>query len=163
MLVLKKNCFLLYKKRKFKCSVGRNGIKRYKKEGDWCTPTGTFSLGPIYFRKDRIKKLNTKIKSIPIKKNMFWNDDPISKSYNMLTYIKNFSSETLFRKDNIYDIILVVQYNINPVIPKKGSAIFIHISNNNYQATKGCIALNRKDLIDILSILSKNEKVLISF
>ena len=68
----------------------------------------------------------------------------------MLTYTSKLFIKTLFRKDNIYDIVLIVQYNTNPVVPKKGSAIFYSYAKNNYQATKGCIALNRKDLIDIL-------------
>ena len=57
MLLLKRNYFLVYKKEKYKCSVGKNGIRRYKMEGDLCTPTGVFKLGPIYFRKDRIKTI----------------------------------------------------------------------------------------------------------
>ena len=50
--------------------IGKNGIKRLKKEGDFCTPMGRFSLGPIYYRKDRINKLNTKLNIYPITKNM---------------------------------------------------------------------------------------------
>ena len=57
MLILKRNYFLIHNNNKYRCSIGKNGIKRFKKEGDFCTPMGKFSVGPIYYRKDRIKKM----------------------------------------------------------------------------------------------------------
>ena len=156
MLILKRNNFLIHYKHK-------NGIKRSKKEGDFCTPTGQFNLGPIYYRKDRINKLNTKLNIFPITKNMNWEDDPYNQNYNKLTFNNKKSTEKLFRKDNIYDIIVVVNYNNNPIVPGKGSAIFMHVAKNNYFPTRGCIALQKKDLIFMLSKLSVNEQILISF
>ena len=163
MIILKRNYFLIYHKYKYRCAIGKNGIKRFKKEGDFCTPTGQFSLGPIYYRKDRINKLNTKLNIYPITKNMIWEDNPNNKNYNKLNLNNKKSKEKLFRKDNIYDIIVVINYNNNPVVPGKGSAIFIHIARNNYFPTKGCIALNKKDLVFLISQLSIDEKILISF
>ena len=163
MLILKRNNFLIHYKYKYRCAVGKNGITRLKTEGDYCTPTGQFKLGPIFFRKDRINKLNTRIKTYPITENMTWEDDPNKKNYNKLTFKNKKSSEKLFRKDNIYDIIIVIDYNSNPVIPGKGSAIFMHIAKQNYLPTKGCISLKKKDLIFMVSKLSINEKILISF
>ena len=163
MLLLKRNYFIVHKRKKYKCSIGKNGIRRYKIEGDLCTPTGSFNLGPIYFRKDRIPNLNTKIEKFSIKKSMYWEDDPKKKSYNKLSFSRKKKSESLFRKDNIYDIILVINYNISPIIPKKGSAIFIHISKENYLPTKGCIALKKSDLIEIIGKLTETDKILISF
>ena len=163
MLILKRNNLLIHYKYKYKCVIGKNGITRLKKEGDFCTPTGKFSLGPVYYRKDRINKLNTKLNIYPITKDMTWEDNPNNRNYNQLTLNNNKSNEKLFRKDNIYDIIIIINYNNNPVIPGKGSAIFMHIAKKNYYPTKGCIALSKKDLIFIVSKLSKNEKILISF
>ena len=163
MIILKRNYFLLYKGNKYRCSIGKNGIRRSKNEGDCCTPTGKFSLGPIYFRKDKITRLKTKIKTFSITKNMFWEDNPIKKNYNKLSFNNKNSSEKLFRKDNIYDIIVVINYNTKPVIPEKGSAIFIHIAKNNYLPTRGCIALKKKDLLFMISKLSRKEKILITF
>ena len=163
MIILKEINFLIYHKYKYRCAIGKNGIKRLKKEGDFCTPTGQFSLGPIYYRKDRINKLNTKLNVYPITENMIWEDNPNNKNYNKLNLNNKKSREKLFRKDNIYDIIVVINYNNNPVVPGKGSAIFIHIARNNYFPTKGCIALNKKDLVFLISQLSKDEKILISF
>ncbi len=163
MIILKNNYFLIHHKYKYRCAIGKNGIKRFKKEGDFCTPTGKFTLGPIYYRKDRINKLITKLNVYPITDNMIWEDNPNNKNYNKLNLNNKKSKEKLFRKDNIYDIIVVVNYNNKPVVPGKGSAIFIHIARNNYFPTKGCIALNKKDLVFLISQLSKDEKILISF
>lgn len=163
MLILKRNYFLLHDKKKYRCSVGKNGIRRRKKEGDMCTPTGTFGLGPVYIRKDKITKLKTKIQTYPIFKNMYWEDDPKSKNYNKLSFNSKYSRECLYRKDNIYDIIIVIKYNFDKVIPNRGSAIFIHVAEKKFAPTKGCIALKKEDLIQIINNLSKNEKILISF
>ena len=85
-----------------------------------CTPTGTFGLGPIYIRKDKITKLKTKIQTYPIFKNMYWEDDPKSKHYNKRSCNSKYSGECLYRKDNIYDIIIIIKYNFHKVIPNKG-------------------------------------------
>src|SRR6056300_857535 len=83
---------------KFQCCIGKNGLTKFKKEGDFKTPRGTFKIEYLYYRKDRIEKPITKLKCIEIKKNMGWCDDPKSKEYNKLIKIdKNYSYEKLFR------------------------------------------------------------------
>ena len=161
MLILKRNSLLYYNGKNYKCSIGKNGIRREKKEGDFCTPAGKYDLGPIYFRKDKIKKLKANLKAFEIKKNMYWEDNPLSKNYNTLCQGKKKTNENLFRKDSLYDIILVINYNKRPVIPYKGSAIFIHVSKNLNMPTKGCIALKKKDLIALIKVLKSKEKILI--
>ena len=90
----------------FKCSVGKNGITSDKKEGDKKTPKGLFSIDKLYFRKDRIKKINTKLNLIKIKKNMGWCDDISNpKKYNKLIKIgKKIKHEKMMRNDNKYDL-----------------------------------------------------------
>ena len=91
---------------------------------------------------------------------MGWCDDPKSKNYNKLIKLPSaFGYEKLFKKENIYDIILVLNYNMNPVVKNKGSAIFIHVVKGNYKKTEGCIALKKIHLLKILKILKKNTKV----
>jgi L,D-peptidoglycan transpeptidase YkuD (ErfK/YbiS/YcfS/YnhG family) len=51
---------------------------------------------------------------------------------------------------------------MNPIIKNKGSAIFIHVAKNYYKKTKGCIALKKKDLIELISLIKKNTKIKIS-
>ena len=88
---------------------------------------------------------------------MGWCDDPLSKNYNKLIKLPStFINEKLYRKDKLYDLILVLNYNFKPIIKNKGSAIFIHIANKNYKKTMGCIGLKKKDLIFILKDIKKN-------
>lgn len=93
---------------------------------------------------------------------MGWCDDPDSPNYNRLIKIPNkYKYEKLYRKDNVYDLIMAINYNMNPIIKKKGSAIFIHVASKNFKKTAGCITLKRDDLIFLASILKKNQKIYI--
>ena len=146
----------------FKCSIGKNGLKKNKLEGDYCTPIGTFSLGPVYYRNDRIDKPDTKLKTHRISKQMGWCDDPSNINYNKeIKLNKKIKAEKLHRKDKIYDIIIVINYNTRKIIRNKGSAIFIHVTNN-YKPTKGCVALSLNDIEILLKIIKKNSKIKIS-
>ena len=160
MIIVKRSENLLFKNLKFRCSLGKNGVTKNKVEGDKCTPSGIYKVKQVFYRADRIKKITTNLKKIKIKKNMGWCDDSSSKKYNHLIKIPNkFSHEKLYRKDHIYDIIVVLNYNMNPVIKKKGSAIFVHIAKKNYSKTLGCIGLKKNDLLEILNKVKKNNKI----
>ena len=155
-----KNKFLYFQKYKLRCSIGKRGISIKKREGDKKTPKGEFRLKYILYRKDRIFKLKTKLKKIPINKKMGWCDDPNSDDYNkIINYPFKFSAEKLWKKENIYDIIIVIDYNLNPVIKNKGSAIFLHIAKKKYQPTNGCIAVNKKNIRLITSTINKKTKL----
>ena len=98
-----------------------------------------------------------------IKKNMGWCDDPNSKQYNKLVKLPFFyKHEKLFKKENIYDIVLVLNYNMNPIKKNKGSAIFIHVAKNNFRKTEGCVAIKKQNLIKIVKKLNLNSEVKIS-
>ncbi len=91
---------------------------------------------------------------------MGWCDDPNSNHYNKLVKLPyEYNYEKLYKKENIYDIILVLDYNMNPVIKNRGSAIFIHIAKKNYKKTEGCIAIKKKSLLKIIKDIKKNTKV----
>jgi L,D-peptidoglycan transpeptidase YkuD (ErfK/YbiS/YcfS/YnhG family) len=93
---------------------------------------------------------------------MGWCDDPKSYFYNRLVKIPNkFSYEKLYRKDSLYNIIIVLDYNLNPIIKNKGSAIFIHVANKNYKSTQGCIALKQNDLLKLIELIKNNQKIII--
>ncbi|MDA9684349.1 L,D-transpeptidase family protein [Candidatus Pelagibacter bacterium] len=149
--------FLTYNKYKVKCALGKRGIGTKKKEGDKITPKGRYNIKFLLYRKDRIKKIKTKLKKIIIKKNLGWCDDPSSKNYNKLIYLPTENShEKLYKSDNSYDIVLVLNYNMSPVKNGKGSAIFIHVAKRNYKKTLGCIAINKIALLKIISEIKKN-------
>ena len=159
MITVYQNGELHFQNKIYKCAIGRNGIKKNKIEGDGYTPAGTYSLGPLYYRSDRIKKLKTFFNTISIEKNMFWSDDPQSKHYNKLIKFKDSSYENLFKMNHTYDIIIVIKYNIDPIINGKGSAIFIHLAKENFSPTSGCIALKKKCIVEILKKLNITDKI----
>ena len=147
MHILIKNKSLSFNNYKVKCSIGKRGIGTKKKEGDQVTPRGSYKIRGILYRKDKIKDLKTKIIKKVINKKMGWCDDPESKKYNQLIKLPfKFNFEKLYRNDDIYDIIFILNFNTNPVKKNKGSAIFIHIAKKNYLPTKGCIAIKRNDI-----------------
>ncbi len=160
-IIIKNKVTLLIDDFKFKCSVGKKGFSRNKKEGDFKSPIGIFKLGNIYYRKDRVKKPISKLKSFCIRKNMGWCDDPKSRHYNKLIKIKKNSRinyEKLFRKDNKYDLFIPIKYNYNKTIKNKGSAIFLHLTKN-YSPTKGCIAMQKRDFLILNKLINKKTKI----
>ena len=94
---------------------------------------------------------------------MVWCDDPKSNHYNKLVKLPfAYSHEKLFRKDNIYDIILVLNYNMSPVKKNKGSAIFIHVAKKDFKKTEGCVAIRKPSLIKLVKEINPKTKVKIS-
>ena len=163
MIIINKSGYLKYKDFKFKCALGKAGIGNKKSEGDNITPKGTFKIVKIYYRNDRIKIISSKFRLIEITKNTGWCDDSKSKKYNQLIKLPTkYSHEILYRRDNIYDLILVLNYNMNPSIKNKGSAIFIHVAKNNYKKTAGCIALKKTHLINLVEEIKRNTRVKIN-
>jgi L,D-peptidoglycan transpeptidase YkuD (ErfK/YbiS/YcfS/YnhG family) len=163
MIIINKSSYLKYKNFRFRCALGKAGIGKKKKEGDNVTPKGLYKIVKIYYRQDRIKKISSKFKLIKITKNIGWCDDPNSEKYNQIINLPTkYSYEKLYRKDNVYDLILVLNYNMSPVIKNKGSAIFIHITKKKYQPTQGCVAIKKNNLLKLISKINKNIKIKIN-
>ncbi len=145
-----------------KCAIGKKGIGYKRKEGDLITPLGEFNIKYILYRKDRVK-VSSKLKKKVIKKNMGWCDDPKSNHYNKLVKLPfDYKHEKLYKNENIYDIILVLNYNMNPIKKNQGSAIFIHVAKNNFKRTKGCVAIKKISLIKLIKKINPYTKVKIS-
>ena len=143
----------------FKCCIGKKGLKAEKVEGDLATPKGTYLLKKLYYRSDKFKKIETLLPKIRIKKNMGWCNDPKHRFYNSLIKIsKKVKHEKMYRKDRKYDLVIVIDYNLKKPIPFKGSAIFIHLTQN-YKPTAGCIALGKNDMLVLLKIINKKTKI----
>ena len=162
-IILKDKATLVFDDFIFRCAIGVKGITKKKVEGDKKTPIGTFSLGNLYYRKDRNIKPLTKLKCIPIKNDMGWCHDVNSKKYyNKLIKInKKIRYERLFRKDNKYDFIIPINYNSKKPKIAKGSAIFIHLTKN-FKPTSGCVALQKKDFLILAKLINKKTKIKIS-
>ena len=150
---------LLYDEFKFKCSIGKNGKTTKKIEGDNKTPKGLYALGPLYYRKDRLPKLSTKLKKIEIMKSFGWCDDVKSKFYNKLIKTNiNVRHEKLYRNDKKYDLLIPIEYNSKKPKKNKGSAIFLHLTSN-YKKTQGCVAIKEKDMLILLNLINKKTKI----
>jgi len=135
----------------YRCALGRKGVGVKEKEGDGLTPAGRFSLGPVYYRDDRLKRPKTNLTCIPISENDGWSDDPTDPAYNQPVKLPHpYSHEILFRDDHLYDVLIVMDYNREPTVAGKGSAIFMHVAKSSYEATEGCVALELSDLEAVL-------------
>ena len=141
-----------------KCCIGKNGFNSNKKEGDYSTPKGLFDLNKLYFRKDRVGVPKCKIKKKIINRGMAWCDDSNHQKYNeeIQVYTRN-NRESLYRNDNMYNYIISITHNYRK-IPNKGSAIFIHLTDN-YKPTAGCVALKKKDFEILLKLINKKTKI----
>ena len=158
-IILKNKETLLYDDFKFRCCIGKNGTTSNKIEGDKKTPKGIFSLGPVFYRKDRIKNLVTKLKKREINRLMGWCDDIKNKNYNKLIKVDDkIGHEKLFQKKTNYDVLIPIKYNTKNPKKNKGSAIFIHLTEN-YRETLGCIALKKNDLLILLKLINKKTKI----
>ena len=162
-IILKNKATLLFDDFIFNCSIGKSGLARSKFEGDKKTPIGTFTLGNLLYRKDRNPKPLTKLKCIPIKKNMGWCDDIKSKKYynKLINIRKNVRYEKLYRRDYKYDFLVPINYNTKNTKIGAGSAIFIHLTKK-YNPTAGCIGLQKKDFLILLKLINKNTKIKIT-
>tara|TARA_Y100001954_G_C15671234_1_gene532822 strand:+ start:306 stop:800 length:495 start_codon:yes stop_codon:yes gene_type:complete len=162
-IIVKKN-YLYIAEFKLKCSIGKKGVKKNKIEGDKTTPKGKYQLGTLYYRKDRLKKINSNLDEKIIKKNYGWCNDSKSKKYNKLVKINNkskFTFEKLYRKDSRYDALILIKYNYPKAVKNFGSAIFLHLTKN-YKPTDGCIALIKKDFIILAKLIDKKTKIIIN-
>ena len=158
LIKLKNKDTLIFDEFKFKCAIGKNGLKKNKIEGDKSTPKGIFSLGKLYYRSDRVPKPETNLTTKKITKNLGWCDISNNKYYNQeVSSLKNVNKEKFFRKDNKYDYLIIINYNKNK-IKNKGSAIFIHLTKN-YLPTAGCIGIKKKDMLILLKLINKKTRI----
>lgn len=145
----------------FPCALGKHGITPSKFEGDLKTPRGSFPLRTIYYRYDKLARpIYSKVPMMALLEEDGWCDDPEDQAYNqsvMLPY--HASAERLWREDDLYDVIVILGQNDDPVEKGRGSAIFLHVAKEIqngrlFEGTEGCIALRKQDLLEILPILS---------
>ena len=134
-----------------RCALGRGGIDGDKKEGDGVTPLGCFPLRRVMYRADRMQAPKTGLEVRALGPDDGWCDDPREDSYNRLISLPfSGSYETLWRQDHVYDVIVELGYNDDPVRSGLGSAIFLHVAQPDYRPTEGCVALGLEDLLVLL-------------
>jgi L,D-peptidoglycan transpeptidase YkuD (ErfK/YbiS/YcfS/YnhG family) len=135
----------------YRAALGWGGVRVDKREGDGATPAGTLPLREVFYRPDRGIPPDCAVPVRALTPHDGWCDDPASAAYNRLVMLPTgASAEVLWRDDTIYDIIGVLSWNDAPVVPGRGSAIFLHIAKPNYTPTDGCVALAEADLRQVL-------------
>jgi L,D-peptidoglycan transpeptidase YkuD (ErfK/YbiS/YcfS/YnhG family) len=137
-----------------RAACGKAGITVNKREGDHASPAGTFPLLRAFYRPDRIAAPKTALPLAALKPQDGWCDDPADPRYNRLVALPYPAShEELWRADGLYDVIVVIAYNTDPIVPGKGSAIFLHCASPDFAGTEGCIAVAREVLVPLLGLL----------
>jgi L,D-peptidoglycan transpeptidase YkuD (ErfK/YbiS/YcfS/YnhG family) len=145
-----------------RAAVGRAGVRIAKREGDGATPAGTFPLLFAMYRPDRLRLPPLALPLTPLSDRHAWVDDPRDPYYNRLVELPYATHvESLWRADEIYDLIVVVGYNMNPTEPGAGSAIFLHLARPDFSATEGCVAVAREVLQRLLPALGPDSTLTI--
>jgi L,D-peptidoglycan transpeptidase YkuD (ErfK/YbiS/YcfS/YnhG family) len=143
-----------------RCALGKGGVTESKHEGDGCTPLGIFPLRKVMYRPDRLEAPRTALETNEIEDDMGWCDDPEDEHYNTLVRLpRPGRTERLFRDDHIYDIIVVLGYNDDPVFKGGGSAVFLHLARENYTPTEGCVAVSLPDMLLILGSVASGASI----
>jgi L,D-peptidoglycan transpeptidase YkuD (ErfK/YbiS/YcfS/YnhG family) len=146
-----------------RCAVGWGGIGAKQREGDGMTPIGEWPLRCVLFRPDRMSPPQCVLPVAPLRPDDGWCDAPDDPDYNRLVRLPHrASAEVMWRDDHLYDIVVVVGYNDDPVIPGKGSAIFLHLAREEFTPTAGCVALSRADLLEALAQLKSGDRLLVA-
>jgi len=146
-----------------RAAIGLPGIAIKSGEGDGITPIGAFPVREIFYRADRIAKPQTSLPLRAIAKDDGWCDAPDDPNYNRLVKLPYpASTEQMWREDHLYDLVAVLGYNDDPVVPEKGSAIFLHLARPDYSHTQGCVALAYDDAVAAIAQLRPGDQVVIS-
>ena len=143
--------WLVFGNQRVRCVIGRSGRSAFKREGDGATPIGRFLLREVLFRRDRTRRPIARVPVSAIRRQDGWCDSPGDRNYNgPVTHPYPASAERLWRDDQLYDVIGVLDYNIRPRVRGRGSAIFLHCASDGFNPTEGCVAVRRQDLLKLL-------------
>jgi len=141
----------------YRAVYGSGGIGSKEGEGDKVSPEGIWALRRVLYRADRIEKPTTKLPIEAITPAHAWCDVPGDPKYNQLVMLPYPCNDArLWREDNLYDLVVVIGYNDDPVIDGKGSEIYLHVVRPDYSPSAGCASVSLPDLLEILPLLDKN-------
>ncbi|MBO6717292.1 MAG: L,D-transpeptidase family protein [Rhizobiaceae bacterium] len=145
--------------RTMRCALGRSGIAALKREGDGATPLASMRVVAGYYRPGRTH-LKTLLPMKPIRRDLGWCDLPSDRNYNRPVRLPyGGSHEGMYRKDHLYDVVLVLDWNLRPRTRGKGSAIFLHLARPGYTPTEGCVAVSARDMAWLLGRVKRGMKV----
>ena len=138
--------------RSYRCALGGGGILADKREGDQATPVGVYPLRRLLYRPDRLIRPLTGLPIAPIRADDGWCDAPEDPDYNRPVRLPHgASAEAMYRRDRLYDLVVVLGHNDDPVVPGLGSAVFLHVARPDFGPTAGCVALAAAELLEVLA------------
>lgn len=141
-------------------AIGRSGRTARKREGDGATPIAAMALLDGYVRRDRLRTVTSRFPLTPIDPQLLWCDAPGHPIYNRPTRRPlSASHERMARADGLYDVCLVMDWNIRQRRRNAGSAIFFHLIRPGYQPTEGCIAVSLPTMRRILKVARRGTVV----
>lgn len=151
------------------CVFGRSGLiaSAEKREGDGATPIAPMPFRHVLFRPDRVARPATALPTAPITEASGWCDDPGHPAYNQAVELPldtpfPASHERLWREDALYDVIVVLGWNDEPVTPGRGSAIFLHVAADDFTPTEGCVGCTRDDLLRLLAEAKPGDAIVVT-
>lgn len=146
--------------RSFSCVLGESGITSQKREGDMASPAGAFQMLGGFYRADKIPKPQSRLPMQPSSPTDGWCDDPLNSRYNQLVKLPfDAYHEKLWRDDQLYDIVVVLDQNLHPRVPGGGSAIFFHIAAPDFTPTAGCIAVTHATMRHALAFATPGSRM----
>jgi len=135
------------------CALGRGGLTAAKREGDGGTPAGALRLLACRYRADRLPRPSTRLPVSPIRPDDGWCDDPADRAYNRPVRLPHPAGhERMWREDGVYDIVVILDWNIARPVPGRGSAIFFHLAAPGFTPTAGCVAVTLPAMRRILAL-----------
>lgn len=144
------------------CALGAAAITRRKREGDHASPAGHFRLIEGFFKPSAGRPPRSLLPMFPINRTLGWCDDPNAANYNRRIRLpSSVRHESLWREDGLYDLVIVLDYNLRPRRKGAGSAIFLHCARADFAPTEGCIALCASDLRKLLPRLARHAKLVV--
>lgn len=149
---------LWWRGRAYSCALGRGGVMpaSRKREGDDASPAGIYPLLGLYYRPDRLDRPATELPVEAMSEQLGWCDDVACAEYNSAVELPHQgSAESLWRADGVYDLLVVIGHNIDPAIAGLGSAIFMHVARDDFFPTRGCVAVSKEALLEILPELDR--------
>jgi L,D-peptidoglycan transpeptidase YkuD (ErfK/YbiS/YcfS/YnhG family) len=145
-----------------RAACGRGGVRADKREGDGASPEGTFPLLYGFYRADRIARPTSGLAMTALQPDDGWVDEPADPNYNRPVKLPYPAShEEMWLADSLYDLVVVIGYNMEPVVPGRGSAIFLHVARPDFAPTAGCIAIERQVLVGLLGLLGPGSRITI--
>lgn len=142
------------------CVLGPNGITRRKREGDGATPAGCFALLRLMFRPDRGPPPRSGLPRQVLRPQDGWCDDPGKVCYNKPVVLPFGSGhERMWRDDRLYDLVVVIDFNLRPARSGCGSAIFMHVAASPTRPTAGCVAMDPQVLRRLLGRIGPRTRI----